>query len=42
MDLPPKKRNVQPYIYLSTYPKNYDKAKINEKTTDVDMFENSK
>jgi hypothetical protein len=33
-----KDRNVQPFIYLSTYPKTYDKKNIKEKTTDEEIF----
>ncbi len=40
-DLPPKERNVQPYIYLSTYPKNFPKEKIKEPTTDEDIYQNA-
>jgi superfamily II DNA or RNA helicase len=40
-DLPENERNVQPYVYLSTYPKDYPKSKIKEPTTDVDLYKNS-
>ena len=40
-DLPKKDQNVQVYIYLSTYPKNYPKKKIIENTTDVELFKKS-
>jgi hypothetical protein len=38
--LPKKEQNVQPYIYLSDYPKDYKKKKV-EYTTDVDLFHSS-
>ena len=38
--LPKKEQNVQPYIYLSDYPKDYKKKKV-EYTTDVDLFNSS-
>jgi len=37
--LPAAEKNVQPYIYLSTYPTTYPKDKIKAPTTDVDMYE---
>jgi hypothetical protein len=38
--LPKKEQNVQPYIYLSDYPKDYKKKKV-EYTTDIDLFNSS-
>jgi hypothetical protein len=35
--LPAKDRNVQPYIYLSDYPKTFNMKKKKEETTDVHM-----
>ncbi len=40
-DLPKNKQNVQVYIYLSDYPKDYPKKKITEATTDVELYEKS-
>lgn len=40
-DLPEEERNVQLYIYLSDYPKDYPQSKIKEKTTDIDMYDKS-
>lgn len=40
-DLPVDQQNVQTYIYLSDYPKNYPKNKIKEPTTDVDLYTKS-
>ena len=40
-DLPATDRNVQPYIYMSTYPENYPKSKIKELATDEDIYENA-
>ena len=37
---PNNEKNVQPYVYLSTYPSTYPKEKIKEPTTDIDMYEN--
>lgn len=37
-DLPEAERNVQPYVYLSTYPKSYDKKLIVERTTDEELW----
>lgn len=37
-DLPPEQQNVQVYIYLSDYPKDYPKSKIKEPTTDIDLY----
>jgi hypothetical protein len=37
MDLPPKDRNIQPYIYISTYPDNYRGVK-KERTTDEEIW----
>jgi hypothetical protein len=37
-DLPEDQRNVQFYIYLSTYPAKYPKEKMIEYTTDVDIY----
>lgn len=41
VDYPKNERTVQPYIYLSDYPKAYNdsKKKKRGKTTDVDLFE---
>lgn len=40
--LPKKDRNVQPYIYLSDYPKKYDpKKKAKELTTDFELYKKS-
>jgi superfamily II DNA or RNA helicase len=36
-DMPKKDQNVQPFIYLSTYPKSYDK-KNKENTTDEEIY----
>jgi len=36
-----KDKNVQPYIYLSDYPLEYDKKKITELTTDVELYKNA-
>lgn len=41
VSLAPKFRNVQPYIYLSDYPKDFDVKKKKELTTDVDLFTKS-
>lgn len=38
LSLPEKERDVQPYIYISTYPKNYNKDLIKEKTTDEELL----
>jgi hypothetical protein len=40
VSLPKKEQDVQPYIYLSDYPKDYKKKKV-EYTTDVDLFHSS-
>jgi len=40
--LPEEEKNVQVFIYLSDYPSKQDEKKMKEKTTDVDMFDNSK
>lgn len=40
-DLLPEDQNVQVYIYLSDYPKNYPQEKIKEPTTDVDLYTRS-
>ena len=40
-DLPAAEQNVQPYIYLSDYPKNYPKNKIKETTTDINLYTNA-
>lgn len=39
--LPTKERNVQPYIYLSDYPKDFDPKKKKELTTDVQLYTDS-
>jgi hypothetical protein len=41
VDLPESEQNVQVYIYLSDYPKNYPPKKITEDTTDVDLYKKS-
>jgi len=38
MRLKPSERNVQPYLYISTYPTGYDKELIKERTTDEELF----
>jgi hypothetical protein len=38
IELPPKERIVQPYIYLSDYPKDFDPKKKKELTTDVQLY----
>jgi Helicase conserved C-terminal domain/Type III restriction enzyme, res subunit len=40
-DLPPDQQNVQIYIYLSDYPIKYPNNKIFERTTDMELYENS-
>ena len=40
-ELPKAEQNVQPYIYLSDYPKEYDFKKKKEETTDIDLYQNS-
>ena len=40
-ELPKSEQNVQPYIYLSDYPKEYDFKKKKEETTDIDLYQNS-
>jgi hypothetical protein len=40
-DLPIEDRNVQTYIYLSDYPKDYPEEKKTEYTTDVELYEKS-
>lgn len=37
-ELPLKERTVQPYIYLSDYPKNFDPTKKKDLTTDVQLY----
>lgn len=39
ISLPKSEQNVQPYIYLSDYPKGYDLKKKTENTTDVDLYQ---
>lgn len=39
--LPNSKQNVQPYIYLSDYPKGYNMKKKRGETTDVELYTNS-
>jgi hypothetical protein len=41
ISLPKSEQNVQPYIYLSDYPKGYDLKKKKENTTDVDLYQTS-
>lgn len=38
VELPPEERTVQPYIYLSDYPKDFDQKKKKELTTDVQLY----
>lgn len=38
IELPAKDRNVQSYIYLSTYPTGFNKKKIKELTTDEQLY----
>ena len=38
VDLPKSDQTVQPYIYLSDYPIDYDIKKKKEETTDIDLF----
>ncbi len=40
-DLPENERNVQVYIYLSDYPRTIPDGKINEQTTDEDLYNKS-
>jgi hypothetical protein len=37
-DLPEKERNIQPYIYISTYPVKFNVEEIIEKTTDEELL----
>lgn len=39
--LPKKEQTVQPFIYLSNYPKDYNLKKKTEETTDIDLFTQS-
>ena len=41
IDLPEKSRTVQPYIYLSDYPIDFDIKKKKEPTTDIELYKNS-
>jgi hypothetical protein len=41
-ELPQKERTVQPYIYLSDYPRDYNMKKKMEETTDIDLFTEAK
>jgi superfamily II DNA or RNA helicase len=41
-NLPLKNRNVQPYVYLSDYPKNYPAKKKKEETTDIELYTEAK
>ena len=41
-ELPQKDRTVQPYIYLSDYPRDYNIKKKIEETTDIDLFTEAK
>lgn len=34
----PKEKQVQPYLYISDYPKDFDKSKVKEPTTDVKLL----
>lgn len=40
-DLPKDKHDVQPYIYLSEYPKKFDMSKKKEETTDIKLYTDS-
>jgi hypothetical protein len=40
-ELPLKDRTVQPYIYLSDYPKNFDQKKKKDLTTDIQLYTDS-
>jgi hypothetical protein len=40
-DLKKAEQNVQPYIYLSNYPIDYDFNNKKEETTDIDLFDTS-
>ncbi len=39
--LPKKHQDVTVYIYLSTYPKNFERKNIKEQTTDEELYKNS-
>jgi hypothetical protein len=39
--LPKTEQNVQSYIYLSDYPKDYELKKKKEETTDIELYNNS-
>jgi superfamily II DNA or RNA helicase len=41
IDLPKTEQNVQSYIYLSDYPKDYELKKKKEETTDIELYNNS-
>ena len=41
IDLPKAEQNVQSYIYLSDYPKDYELKKKKEETTDIELYNNS-
>lgn len=38
VSLPKSEHNVQPYIYLSDYPKGFNLKKKKEETTDIDLY----
>lgn len=38
VDLPKKDQTIQPNLYISTYPKNYNKEHIKERTTDEELL----
>jgi superfamily II DNA or RNA helicase len=41
VEMDKKDRNVQPYVYLSDYPKTFDTKKKKEHTTDVQLYSDS-
>lgn len=41
VEMAQKDRNVQPYVYLSDYPKTFDPKKKKEHTTDVQLYSDS-
>jgi hypothetical protein len=42
IELPKSEQNVQPYIYLSDYPIDYNFKKKKEETTDIELYQNSR
>lgn len=38
VDLPEKDRNIQPYIYISTYPTTFNEKNITERSTDEELL----